>query len=119
MLLNLAVVVEGFTDVMHLQRLGVPAVAVMGITFSKAQAVRLRRYCDKVLLIPDGDEAGIDARDKWVKVCREAMFKEVVWIQPPDGHDPRSWIESSDFANFISAVNDVMKVLRRTEVSVD
>lgn len=54
-----AVVMEGYTDVIMANQFGVTnAVAVCGTALGENHIQLLRRYCDSVVLLLDGDEAG-------------------------------------------------------------
>jgi DNA primase len=52
--------VEGFFDVIGLERLGLKNVfATMGTSLSFDQMKKLQNWCDEVIFFPDGDEAGL------------------------------------------------------------
>jgi len=54
-----AVVMEGYTDVIMANQFGIAnAVAVCGTALGESHIQLLRRYCDSVVLLLDGDEAG-------------------------------------------------------------
>ena len=54
-----AVVMEGYTDVIMANQFGITnAVAVCGTALGENHIQLLRRYCDSVVLLLDGDEAG-------------------------------------------------------------
>ena len=54
-----AVVMEGYTDVIMANQFGISnAVAVCGTVLGESHIQLLRRYCDSVILLLDGDEAG-------------------------------------------------------------
>lgn len=59
-----AVIVEGYTDVIQLQKYGVPAVAVMGSSMSAEQRSRLKRYTSDVIIYLDGDRPGQESTIK-------------------------------------------------------
>lgn len=64
---RMAYLVEGFMDVLALQRLGLKnALATMGTTISDAQMVKLARFFTNVTMIPDVDDAGYG-----MKFCQE------------------------------------------------
>lgn len=72
--------VEGPPDVWALWDAGVPAFALMGTTFSQAQAYLVRRYSRRVLLWTDADDAGEKAASL-VRRMLEAVGTEV-WQLP-------------------------------------
>lgn len=54
-----AVVMEGYTDVIMAAQMGIPnAVAVCGTALGSEHVRVLKRYCDQVVLLLDGDDAG-------------------------------------------------------------
>ncbi|MDQ2986669.1 MAG: DNA primase [Armatimonadota bacterium] len=59
-----AVLVEGQMDVIACQRAAVPAVAPLGTALTEAQAQKLKRSCDEVVVFYDGDHAGRAAAEK-------------------------------------------------------
>ncbi len=64
-----AIVTEGYTDVIACHRAGVTnAVATLGTALTRDHAGVLRRMCDRVVLLFDGDEAGKMAADRAVDV---------------------------------------------------
>ncbi|MEM8835276.1 MAG: DNA primase, partial [Planctomycetota bacterium] len=83
-----AIVTEGYTDVVACHQAGVEhAVAALGTAFTKEHARVLKRLCDRVVLLFDGDEAGQRAADRAI----EAFFAEPIDVQIvvlPDGADP-------------------------------
>jgi len=63
---------EGYLDVIALNQAGIEnAVAPLGTAFTDEQAVWLRRWIEKVILIFDDDEAGKKAAYKAIITCRK------------------------------------------------
>jgi DNA primase len=89
---NEVIIVEGFTDVMRLWENEIPnVVALCGTALSEYQAVLLKKYVDKVILLLDGDEAGVNAAKKVIPILEKAgLFVRV--CQLPEKHDPDSFI---------------------------
>ncbi len=83
-----AIIVEGYTDVIachqHSRR---NVVAALGTAFTQEHAEKLRRFCEKVVLVFDGDEAGHKAADRAVEVLLNGEIDVSVAILP-DGQDP-------------------------------
>ena len=76
------IVVEGFNDVLGLDALGVPSVAVMANAITEAQVAKVERWAKllsggKVSLLFDGDEAG------------DVGAKETLWLLAQRGLDVR------------------------------
>ncbi len=60
-----AVIVEGYTDVMMAVQAGIEGVvACLGTAFTRDNARALKRFADRVVLVYDGDEAGIRAAER-------------------------------------------------------
>lgn len=67
-----AIICEGNFDAISLQQAHVStAVAPFGTAFTSEQADLLRRYCDKIKLLFDSDEAGQVASEKAVQMLHE------------------------------------------------
>jgi len=83
-----AVVVEGYTDVIACHQAGESnVVATLGTALTPKHARVLRRLCDEVVLVFDGDEAGQRAADR----ALEIFFAEPVDVRIavlPGGADP-------------------------------
>lgn len=66
---RVAVIVEGYTDVIACHQAGVTnVVATLGTALTLGHAKVLRRLCDAVVLLFDGDDAGKRAADRAVEV---------------------------------------------------
>ena len=64
--------VEGYMDVIALHQAGITnSVAPLGTSFTDDQALWLRRWSEKVILIFDNDEAGQKAAYKAILTCRK------------------------------------------------
>jgi DNA primase len=64
-----AIITEGYTDTIACHQAGVTnAVATLGTALTREHAVMLRRMCDRVVLLFDGDEAGQRAADRAVPI---------------------------------------------------
>ena len=83
-----AIITEGYTDVIACHRAGFTnAVATLGTALTREHAKMLRRVADNVVLLFDGDEAGMKAADR----ALEVFFAEPVDIKVctlPDQLDP-------------------------------
>lgn len=64
-----AIITEGYTDVIACHQAGIEnAVATLGTALTPGHAAILRRLCDTVVLLFDGDDAGQRAADRAVEV---------------------------------------------------
>jgi DNA primase len=91
-----AVIVEGYTDVIACHQAGVRnVVATLGTALTKEHATVLRRYCDKVVLVFDGDEAGQKAADRALTVFFQETLDVAIAILP-DELDPADLMNKPD-----------------------
>ncbi len=64
-----AVIAEGYTDVIACHQAGITnVVATLGTALTPNHATKLRQLCDTVVLLFDGDEAGLRAADRAAEV---------------------------------------------------
>lgn len=91
-----AVIVEGYTDVVAChQHDRCNVVAALGTAFTTEHATKLRRFCEKVVLVFDGDAAGHKAADRAVEVLLTSEIDVAVVILP-QGKDPDELLSSAD-----------------------
>ncbi len=84
------IVVEGYFDVISLHRLGLKgAVAPMGTSLTENHGRFIKRYCNKPLLLFDGDGAGRKATVRSAGIFLKLGCEPLV-VQLPDGEDPDS-----------------------------
>ena len=89
-----AIVCEGYTDVIALHGFGFTnAVATLGTALTREHANRLARFCDTVILLFDGDNAGRRAADRAVEVFF-ASEVDIRLCNLPDGLDPDGLLRS-------------------------
>ena len=89
------VVVEGYTDVIALIGLKVPAVATLGTAFGAAHAGLLKRYQLAAVVMFDADEAG---RNAALRSLRELAKHEVpaTVVPLPAGRDPADLVAAGE-----------------------
>lgn len=91
-----AIITEGYTDVIACHQYGVTnAVATLGTALTPQHATVLRRFCDKVILLFDGDEAGQKAADRALKVFFQEPIDIAIAILP-DELDPADLLAKDD-----------------------
>lgn len=89
-----AVLVEGYLDVIACHVAGVDsAVASLGTALTEDQAKLLRRFTEEVVILYDGDEAGLKAAESGCAVLAEAGLRVSVCDLPP-GQDPDSLVKA-------------------------
>lgn len=97
--------VEGYTDVISMHQCGVEnVVANSGTALSKYQINILHRFTNNIVLLYDGDEAGIHAANRGAEMLlQEGMTVKVCLL--PDGDDPDSFARkhtAEEYRRFIT-----------------
>ncbi|MEM9937137.1 MAG: DNA primase, partial [Bacteroidota bacterium] len=89
---DLCILTEGYMDVILLHQNGIQhTVASSGTALTPEQIRLIRRYTQNVLIIFDGDKAGIKAAMRGIDlILKERMSVKVLLL--PDGHDPDSYV---------------------------
>jgi DNA primase len=103
---RVAIVTEGYTDVIACHAAGFTnVVATLGTALTVEHARLLRRLCDRVILLFDGDAAGMRAADRGVEV----FFNEPIDVSVctlPDDLDPDELLREADGAARFRAALD-------------
>ena len=100
-----ALLMEGYFDVLRCFDVGIEsAVATCGTALTEAQANLLRRYTKRVVLVYDGDAAGVKAALKATGILVAAGL-EVRALTLPDGQDPDEYIRAAGRAAFLERVD--------------
>lgn len=87
-----AYLVEGYTDVITMHRHGFEnTVASCGTALTPEQAKLIKRYCPHVIVIRDGDAAGLKATIRDIEIFLTAGMRTEV-IMFPNGEDPDSFL---------------------------
>jgi len=106
---RVAVVVEGYTDVVACHQHGIDhVVGTLGTALTKGHASILRRLCDTVVLLFDGDEAGQRAADRAIDVLLSETIdiKIASLAQVSDAKDPDELLAREDGADLFSRAID-------------
>jgi len=102
---NTVIVVEGYIDVLACVQLGFDhVVAPLGTSLTAEQVQRFRRYNLEVILMLDGDAAGLRAAHKAVELCFTAGIHPRVAVLP-EGRDPGDYL-LQDKAELQKALED-------------
>ncbi|RYY50285.1 MAG: DNA primase [Chitinophagaceae bacterium] len=98
--------VEGYTDVVSLHQAGVENVVASGGTSLTTDQLRLiKKYCNNLTIIYDGDGAGIKAALRGLDLALEERLN-VRLVLIPDGEDPDSYVNKigpAAFQEFVQA----------------
>ena len=109
---GVAVVVEGYTDCIMAHQFGCKnVVATLGTSLTSGHARMLRRYAKKIVLIFDGDTAGIEATNRALEICL-AQHIDIKLASVPEGKDPCDFLlsEGKDkFKELVATAVDVFK----------
>lgn len=86
--------VEGYADVISMFQSGVEnVVASSGTSLTTGQIRMIRRFTENITVLYDGDNAGIHASERGVRMLlAEGMHVKVVSL--PDGEDPDSYAQT-------------------------
>jgi DNA primase len=96
-----AIITEGYTDVIACHQGGFTnAVATLGTALTREHATVLRRLCDTIVLLFDGDEAGQRAADRAVEVFfAESIDVKICTLKAyTDAQDPDELLKRDDGA---------------------
>lgn len=98
--------VEGYTDVIAMHQCGLEnVVANSGTALSIYQIKQLRKFSNNIVLLYDGDEAGIHAAMRGTDMLLvEGMNIKVLVL--PDGDDPDSFARKHSVEEFKAYIND-------------
>lgn len=118
-----ALVMEGYTDVIAAHQCGVDnAVAVLGTALGQAHLKLLRHYCESVVLLLDGDEAGQKRSDDVLELFLHAQM-DVRVLTLPDGMDPADYLMqrgAGELQTLISTAADALEFkMRRVSQGFD
>ncbi|MGH7889231.1 MAG: toprim domain-containing protein, partial [Thermodesulfobacteriota bacterium] len=109
-----ALIVEGYMDFLSLYFTGMKnVVATLGTSLTRDHAVLLKRYTGRVVVVYDGDEAGIKASIRALQVFLEEGVSPLMVVLPR-GDDPASFISSgrqNEFQGFVETATPVLDIL--------
>ena len=101
-----AILVEGYMDVIGLAQNGiVNAVAPLGTALTENQLGIIKKYCDTVIFLFDGDEAGISAANRAVDISVDSGLNQGVVILPQK-KDPYDYVMEYGKDAFLQYITD-------------
>ena len=103
---DLCYLVEGYTDVMAMHQSGVEnVVASSGTALTEEQIRLIHRLTDNIVVIYDGDAAGIKASQRGIDMLlRQGMNVKLLLL--PDGEDPDSFarkMSATEFQDYLKS----------------
>jgi DNA primase len=111
---RVAVVVEGYFDVLAAHAAGVShVVASSGTALTRDQVRILARHADEVVLCFDGDSAGRRAAERAVELCAAERLSGRIAVMPSEYKDPDEMVrvDPAAFAALIAAAAPEWQVL--------
>ena len=110
---GMAIVVEGYTDVIALHRAGLPlAVASCGTALGEDHFELLRRFTDKIVLAFDADQAGAGAAIRGDELHLPAdLGLDLRVARMPEGRDPADMVQDGDTQVLLAAVEGSVPLL--------
>lgn len=114
--------VEGQTDVIAMQKIGLKAVAPCGTSFTQQQALLLQKYTDEVIILYDADVFEDNAKLKNIVRAIEYLLivgatVQVVKLESGDPFDNIKAVNYSkkDFLSKIDVIDNYFEIIKKTE----
>ncbi|MBN1127292.1 MAG: DNA primase [Sedimentisphaerales bacterium] len=108
---GVAVIVEGYTDVIMAHQFGCGnVVATLGTSLTEGHARILRRYAKRIVLVFDNDVAGQEAANRALEVCLSQKI-DIGLAFVTEGKDPCDFLLSAGPEAFRSMVDHAVDVL--------
>ena len=103
--------VEGYTDVLMLNKIGFyNTVASMGTSLTLEHSNEIKKFSDKIIINFDSDKAGVDAAFKSIEPLFENNF-DVYKLDLPNGQDPCEYIEKNGKDAFLNLLNASVSII--------
>lgn len=103
---DLCILTEGYMDVILLHQNGIKhSVASSGTALTLEQIRLIRRFSKNVLMIYDGDQAGIKAASRGIDLLLQEEMQARVLILP-DQHDPDSYVREKGSQGFLDYIDE-------------
>ena len=102
-----ALLVEGYTDFLSLWEAGFKnTVAALGTAFTSSHAGLLKKYVETVILVFDGDQAGLQAGERSLPLLLKEGLK-VKFLSLPENQDPDDFIKQKGVQVFQEKLDSV------------
>jgi len=94
--------VEGYTDAISMHQAEINnTVATCGTSLTESHSKQLNRIADNIILFRDGDDAGLKAAERDIKVLLPTDSGKISIVIAPEGEDPDSLSRSSKLIDFL------------------
>ncbi|MEW6067350.1 MAG: DNA primase [Nitrospirota bacterium] len=121
--MDYAIIVEGYLDTIMCHQHGFKnTVAPLGTALTAKQLQRLKLLTKKIILVFDGDDAGISAARRSLSILCESDFRAKILLLP-QGEDPDSFLRNNGhqtfkkmLSNAISAIEFLMKTSKKDKI---
>ena len=102
---GLAVIVEGYMDLLALRRHGLEeVVATLGTALTDQHIRKIKGYAKEAVVVFDPDEAGRNAALRSLPLfLNEGLSARAVVL--PDGHDPDSFVNTNGLPEFLKLLD--------------
>ena len=109
---NSVIIVEGYLDLLSLYQHGIKnVVATLGTALTSDHAKLLKRFCENMVIIYDGDKSGVNASLRALDVfLKHGITPSVVAL--PEDEDPSSLISKIGKDEFINLVENYQTAYR-------
>lgn len=108
---NQVLLCEGNFDLVAIHQAGFEHVlAPLGTAFTLEQARLIRRFCEEVVVVFDGDKAGRGATAAAFELLQQAGLKGRA-VRLPDGQDPDSFLSAHGRETFVGMVDNAPAIL--------
>ncbi len=106
-----AILVEGYMDVLMLHQHGIEnVIATSGTALSEEHAALLKRYTPEVVIVFDGDAAGLQAAQRGLhRLIAEEIRVRIALM--PKGEDPDSFVKENGTSSFTERIDRSMNLI--------
>ena len=106
-----ALLVEGYLDALILCQAGIKnVVASLGTSLSASHASLLKRFSEQVVIVYDGDDAGVQATLRGLHLLLKGALRVRIALLPPD-QDPDSFVRDNGVDRFNDKIEKAINLI--------
>ncbi|MDE0044189.1 MAG: DNA primase, partial [Candidatus Poribacteria bacterium] len=106
-----ALLVEGYLDALMLHQAGIKnVVASLGTSLSASHASLLKRFSEEVVIVYDGDAAGLQATLRGLHLLLKETLRVRISLLPPD-QDPDSFVRDNGVDRFNDEIEKAINLI--------